>query len=140
MSSAVGEGGREGMGFGIPPVSIPCWGNASCREASWNATSPAREWMAGLGCVAIRVMACGPLSTKGCTYLASLGFPTGRCRATMKPAVGSASIPAVGPNGARPWRVPRHIGAMVGSYALTMLPWVNDLPGVSRRDWCSIEY
>ena len=34
----------------------------------------------------------------GQPLLASLGFPSGRCRATMKPTAGSAMMPGLQPN------------------------------------------
>jgi hypothetical protein len=39
-----------------------------------------------VGRVLTRALACVAVSTKGSTSLASLGFPMGRCSATMKPA------------------------------------------------------
>ena len=47
--SGVGDEGRGATVFGIPTVRIPRWCNASRREASLHATSPASEWRVGLG-------------------------------------------------------------------------------------------
>jgi hypothetical protein len=75
------------------------------------------------------------LVDQGSTSLASLGLPTGRCQAKMKPAAGSAIMPGLRPNWAGQLLLPLQMGAMVGSYALTILQWGNDLPCVSRREW-----
>ena len=67
------------------------------------------------GGVPTPAMACSTLSTKGGTELAARAFPTGTCRAKMKPAAGAAIIPGLRPHWAGQWRLPLPMGAMVGS-------------------------
>jgi hypothetical protein len=107
--------GEGSDGFRDPHGANPPRMQRLPQGASWSARSPASEWRAGVWRVLTRVIACSTSSTKGCPSLAALGFPTGRCRAQMKPAAGSAIIPGLRPNWAGPWRLPLHMGAMLGS-------------------------
>jgi hypothetical protein len=66
--------------------------------------------MAGMGRVLTRAIARSTVSINGSTYLLSLGFPTGRCRAKMKLAAGSAMMPGLRPNWAGQWLLPLQIG------------------------------
>ena len=62
--------GRRGRGstvFGIPTVRIPRSCNVSRKAVSFSARSPASEWMAGVGRVSTRAIACSTLSSKGST-------------------------------------------------------------------------
>ena len=124
---------RRGQGLdrsGDPTVRIPRSCNASRKAASCSARSPASQWRAGVERVPTRAIACSTVSTKGSTERASRGVPTGRGRAKIKPAAGSAIRPGWRPNWAGQWRFPLPRGAMVASSALAGLPWDKTVPCV----------
>jgi hypothetical protein len=62
-----GDGGRGSTVLGIPTVRTPRSCNVSRKVVSFSARSPASEWMAGVGRVPTRAIACSTLSTKGST-------------------------------------------------------------------------